>query len=185
MFEMPNYRRARTAGGTYFFTVVTEGRRQLLTEPEARTALRDVVQEVRRQYPFAIDAWVMLPEHIHCLWTLPAGDTDYSKRWGLIKAGFSKQMKDNQPSRGAISRSRNRHREASIWQRRFWEHQIRDEEDFRRHMDYIHFNPVKHGLAKSVSDWPYSTFHRYAARGVYPGNWGGRDLLTSDGAFGE
>jgi len=185
MFEMPNYRRARTAGGTYFFTVVTEGRRQLLTKPEARTALRDVVLQVRSQHPFTVDAWVLLPEHIHCLWTLPAGDTDYSKRWGLIKAGFSKQMKDSLPFRGVISRSRNRRREASIWQRRFWEHQIRDEEDFRRHMDYIHFNSVKHGLVKCVSDWPYSTFHRYVARGFYPGAWGGCDQLMLDGEFGE
>ena len=182
---MPNYRRARTAGGTYFFTVVTERRRKFLTGPEARTTLRSVVQEVRRLHPFTIDAWVLLPDHIHCLWTLAAADTDYSKRWGQIKAGFSRQMKVNLPSRGNLSRSRERHREASIWQRRFWEHQIHDEEDFRHYMDYIHHNPVKHGWAATAGDWPYSTFHRYVARGIYPATWGDGDRLTSDGEYGE
>ena len=181
---MPNYRRARVAGGTYFFTVVTEGRRPFLTEPAARAALRDAVKQTRRQCAFAIDAWVLLPEHIHCIWTLPAGDADFSKRWGLIKAGFSKCMKDKL-STADVTVSRNRHREASIWQRRFWEHQIRDEEDFRRHMDYIHFNPVKHGLVGSASDWPYSSLYRHIACGTYPENWGGDTLMTIDGKFGE
>lgn len=182
---MPNYRRARVAGGTYFFTVVTEGRRKILTEPESREALREAIHLVRRDHPFTIDALVLLPEHIHCLWTLPAGDTDYSKRWGLIKAGFSKRMKICPPFYDDASSSRKRHRESSIWQRRFWEHQIRDEDDFRRHMDYIHFNPVKHGLATRAADWPYSTFHRYVANGVYPESWGNSDGSVLDGEFGE
>ena len=182
---MPNYRRARTAGGTYFFTVVTEGRQPIFTIPAARAALRDAIEQVRRQYPFVIDAWVLLPEHIHCLWTLPEGDSDFSGRWGMIKAGFSKQMKSSLASDGTVSRSRQRHREVSIWQRRFWEHQIRDDEDFRRHTDYIHYNPVKHGWVTCASDWPYSTFRRYVAAGVYPATWGGGDRLISDDRYGE
>lgn len=182
---MPNYRRARTAGGTYFFMVVTEGRRQWLTTPESRTALREIIHAVRHQCPFIIDAWVLLPDHIHCLWTLPADDADYSKRWGLIKARVSKRMKNCPLPYDSTSPSRKRRRESSIWQRRFWEHQIRDEDDFRRHMDYIHFNPVKHGLAMRAADWPYSTFHRYVANGVYPESWGDSDGSVLDGDFGE
>lgn len=182
---MPNYRRANTAGGTYFFTVVTQGRRPFLVEPNARDTLRAVIAEVRRQYPFTIDAWVLLPEHIHCLWTLPDGDADFSRRWGLIKAGFSKAMRESLSSDGSSSPSRKRHREASIWQRRFWEHQIRNHNDFRAHMDYIHFNPVKHGLVKQATDWPYSTFHRYVAQGVYPDSWGSADPVILNGEYGE
>ena len=181
---MSNYRRARTAGGTFFFTVVAEGRRKILASLEAREALRETIHAVRRDHPFNIDAWVLLPEHIHCIWTLPAGDTDFSKRWGLIKASFSKSMKDKL-SGTDITASRSRHREASIWQRRFWEHQIRDGADFRRHMDYIHINPVKHGLVTSASDWPYSSLHRHVAHGIYPENWGGDVLMAIDGQFGE
>jgi putative transposase len=182
---MSNYRRARTAGGTYFFTAVTEGRRQWLTTPESRAALREVIHAVRHQYPFTIDAWVLLPDHIHCLWTLPADDADFSKRWGLIKAGFSKRMKNCPPLYDVTSPSRKRHRESSIWQRRFWERQVRDEDDFRRHMDYIHFNPVKHGLVTRVTDWPYSTFHRHVANGMYPESWGGGNASALNGGFGE
>lgn len=182
---MSNYRRANTAGGTYFFTVVTQGRRPFLAEQDARAALRAVIETVRRQYPFAIDAWVLLPEHIHCLWTLPEGDADFSKRWGLIKAGFSKAMKDSLSSNPSLSASRKRHRETSIWQRRFWEHQIRNDDDFRAHMDYIHFNPVKHGLVMRAAEWPYSTFHRYVARGVYPDSWGSADPAILNGEYGE
>ena len=170
---MANYRRARTPGGSYFFTVVTYRRQPLLIQPESRRILREIVREVRRQYPFIIDAWVLLPEHMHCIWTLPPGDIDYSKRWGLIKAGFSKQASEMFKRVEWISPSKARHRESTLWQRRFWEHQIRDQSDFNRHVDYIHWNPVKHGHVARVIDWPYSTFHRDVQAGIYPKDWGG------------
>lgn len=182
---MPNYRRTRTTGGTYFFTVVTGERRKILTAPESRLALRNAINTARLQYPFIVEAWVLFPEHLHCIWTLPEGDKDYSKRWGLIKAGFSKQMRKTLHDDARLTGSKQMHRETTIWQRRFWEHSIRDEEDFRQHMDYVHYNPLRHGLVTHVKDWPYSTFHRYAAMGVYPENWGRNVALNVDGEFGE
>ena len=127
--------------------------------------LREVVDEVRQLRPFTVCGWVLLPDHIHCIWTLPENDCDYSKRWGMIKAGFSKRAKNLFHRNEWMTDSKRKHREATIWQRRFWEHMIRDEDDLRRHMDYIHFNPVKHGLVKRVRDWPYSTFHRCVKNG--------------------
>jgi len=183
---MPNYRRAYTSGGSYFFTVVTYRRQALLTHPENRLILRKVIHEVRKQLPFIIDAWVLLPEHIHCLWSLPPDDHDYSKRWGMIKAGFSKQIPDLYKHNAWLNTSKTKHRESTVWQRRFWEHQIRDQQDFNRHMDYIHWNPVKHGHVTRVIDWPYSTFHRYVTQGIYSSNWGDdqtESYSTSD--FGE
>ncbi len=183
---MSNYRRERLPGGIFFFTVVTAGRRPILTTDVARALLRRVVDEVRGGYPFAVEAWVLLPDHLHCIWALPDGDMDFSKRWGLIKAGFSKRaqgMLDDKPQESA---SRIKHRESTIWQRRFWEHRIRNQEDYRRHMDYIHFNPVKHELVEHVRDWPYSTFHRYVEAGVYPGSWGSEEaIIDNTGEFGE
>ena len=126
--------------------------------------------EVQSTYPFNIDAWVLLPEHLHCIWTLPEGDTDFSKRWGLIKADFSKKL-----IRSATP----------IWQNRFWEHLIRDDRDLQRHLDYIHYNPVKHGLVDSPKDWPSSTFHRYVEKGLYPANWGEGVSFQSTDKFGE
>ena len=173
---MPNYRRSSREGGTWFFTVVTHHRRPILTEPFSRKALREVVHEVRTEYPFTIDGWVLLPDHLHTVWTLPAGDRDFSKRWGLIKVGFTKRVKHDFHWENLMSESRRRQHESTIWQRRFWEHEIRDENDFARHMDYLHYNPVKHGLVERVADWPYSTFHRYVQDGIYPGDWcGGGD----------
>jgi putative transposase len=123
---MPNYRRTNSPGATIFFTVVTYRCRPLLTLTESREMLRRVIIEVRRQHPFDIDAWVLLPEHIHCIWTLPPGDRDFSKRWGLIKAGFSKQAHPLFHRSEWITQSKVKHRESTIWQRRFWEHQVRD-----------------------------------------------------------
>jgi putative transposase len=182
---MSNYRRARATGGTYFFTVVAGEQRKILTALESREALRNAINVVKRQYPFTVEAWVLLPEHLHCIWTLPEGDRDYSKRWGLIKAGFSKQTRNALHHNARLTASKQKHRETSVWQRRFLEHSISDEEDFRRHMDYVHYNPVKHGLVNHVKDWPYSTFHRYAAKGVYPEDWGNDVTLNLDGEFGE
>lgn len=143
---MPNYRRAKMKGGTYFFTVVTYRRQKILSLPESRRALRDVISEVKKKHSFKIEAWVLLPDHIHCIWTLPRDDFDFSKRWGLIKAKFSKRVKDLFYREAWLNDSKRKHREATIWQRRFWEHQIRDDNDFELHVDYIHYNPVKHWL---------------------------------------
>ncbi|MCF6280740.1 MAG: transposase [Candidatus Polarisedimenticolaceae bacterium] len=164
---MPNYRRCRIPGGSYFFTInLLERDKALLTDNIE--LLRESVRKVKQKRPFHIDACVILPDHIHCIWTLPTEDDDYSGRWREIKKGFSKGL----PKREYLSKVRVRRKERGIWQRRFWEHAIRNDEDYTAHMDYIHFNPVKHGWVVAVSDWPYSTFHRLVARGVYPENWG-------------
>jgi putative transposase len=184
---MPTYIRAKAPGGTFFFTVVTHRRRKILTRPESREILRVVLAEVRREHPFAIDAWVLLPDHLHCLWTLPEGDNDFSRRWGLIKARFSQKARSWFHQEGWMTDSRERHRESAIWQRRFWEHQIRDEDDLQKHFDYIHWNPVKHGLVSRAGDWPYSTFHRYLAQGWYSPDWGSNIAFDhkKDDLFGE
>ena len=163
---MPNYRRADIAGATYFFTVTTCNRQPLLTLGPVRDSLRDAITFVRRNHPFAIDAWVLLPDHIHCIWTLPPDDADFSVRWSIIKRLVSQQCREY--SGRTTSASRQKRRELSFWQRRFWEHQIRDESDFEQHVDYIHWNPVKHGYVMLAADWPYSTFHRYRRQGMYP-----------------
>jgi putative transposase len=173
------------AEGTFFFTVVTFGRRKILTLDMSRQILSSAIKEVQTQYPFSIEAWVLLPEHIHAIWTLPDGDTDYSKRWGLIKAKFSKASKAFFHAEQSCNPSRIKRRETTIWQRRFWEHAIRDDADFQKHVDYIHYNPVKYGLAAQVGDWPYSTFHRYVREGFYPENWGEGVTFNQDESFGE
>jgi putative transposase len=142
-------------------------RSSLLTEHIGR--LREVYVRVQREHPFETVAICVLPDHLHAVWTLPTDDADFSLRWSLIKAGFSRGLA------ASIRRSASKvvKREKDIWQRRFWEHQIRDELDLQRHVDYIHFNPVKHGHVVQVADWPYSSFHRYVERGIYPPDWAG------------
>ena len=172
---MPHYRRLRTPGGTYFFTVVTHERRKMLCRDSPLQALRKGVNEVRTRHPFRVDAWVVLPDHLHCIWSLPENDDDYSKRWGMIKAGFTKRVQQagwTSAAASADAPSRIRHREALVWQRRFWEHQIRDQEDFNRHCDYIHYNPVKHGLVHDPKKWEYSTLHRFIQQGLREEGWG-------------
>jgi putative transposase len=182
---MPHYRRAKSPGASYFFTIVTYQRRPILTVPESRFALRKAIEDVRELHPFKIDAWVLLPDHLHCVWTLPENDLDFSKRWGMIKADFTKQVKPVFHNDKLINESKRKHREASIWQRRFWEHQIRDEHDYNTHINYIHYNPVKHGLVARVKEWPYSTFHRYIKEGLYPDNWGDGGVVDVEDDFGE
>lgn len=182
---MANYRRACEPGGTFFFTVVTCRRGIIFDKPESRRILREIVQEVRQRRPFTNDAWVLLPEHLHCIWTLPKETSDFSARWGLIKSGFSKRTRSLFHVEEWINDSKLKHRESTIWQRRFWEHQIRTEEEYQAYMDYIHYNPVKHGLVRSALDWPYSTFHRYVRLGIYPENWGGEIIEASEHQFGE
>ncbi|MGX4640672.1 REP-associated tyrosine transposase [Massilia sp. SYSU DXS3249] len=169
---MSRYRRARTSP-TYFFTLVTFRRQPILCHALIRSALRLALQNVRKTRPFQIDAWVLMPDHLHCIWTLPDGDVDYSTRWALIKNSVSRFAGMVGSSDGNVSVSRLKHRDSAIWQRRFYEHEIRDERDFERHMDYAHYNPVRHGYAESARAWPFSTFHRYVRQGVYPPNWGG------------
>jgi putative transposase len=141
--------------------------RTLLTEYIG--LLRDAFRAVKKAHPFDIDAMVVLPDHLHAIWTLPQGDHDFSLRWRQIKAAFSVALDKEE----RISRSRARKQERGIWQRRFWEHVIRDEPDFERHVDYIHHNPVKHGYVPRVMDWPYSSFHRYVRQGILPSDWAG------------
>lgn len=164
---MPDYRRAFIPGGTYFFTVNLLQRHNsnlLITEIQL---LRDTVRKVRQRYPFQINAWVVLPEHLHCIWTLPPGDSNYSLRWRLIKSGFSRGL----PIIERRSKVRIAAGERGIWQRHYWEHVIRDDLDYRHHVDYIHVNPLKHGHVTKIIDWPYSTFHQYVAQGIYPADW--------------
>jgi putative transposase len=163
---MPNYRRYRVSGGTYFFTVNLLERRQD-TLVRHIDILRDAVKKTRNERPFNIDAWVVLPDHMHCIWTLPKDDADFSNRWKAIKIRFVKAL----PITERRSRVRVLKGERGIWQRRFWEHAIRDERDYANHLDYIHFNPVKHKLVNQVKAWPYSSFHRYVRLGHYPDNW--------------
>jgi len=167
---MPNYIRALVPGGTFFFTVaLLERRRRLLTENI--DDLRAVFSGARRRRPFRIDAIVVLPDHLHCIWTLPPGDSDFSARWHDIKARFAARV----PKGERLSARREKKGERGIWQRRFWEHVIRDETDFERHADYIHYNPVKHGHVGSVAEWPYSSFRRYVAHGIFPSSWAASD----------
>jgi putative transposase len=156
---MPNYRRNFVAGGCYFFTVnLLERQRTLLTDHI--DLLRDSVRRVRRLHPFHIDAWVVLPDHMHCIWTLPQDTDDFPMRWRLIKLLFSKGL----PRTERLSATR---------QRRYWEHTIVTERDYVQHIDYIHVNPLKHGYVQRVCDWPHSTFHRYVADGILPADWCG------------
>lgn len=172
---MPDYRRNRIPGGTYFFTVnLLDRDSHLLTDHI--DVLRRAVRDTRTRKPFHIDAWAVLPEHMHCVWTLPPGDTDYSGRWRAVKKAFSKAIETGE-RRSAVRQARN---ERGIWQRRFWEHTIRDDQDYANHVDYVHFNPVKHGLVSEPAAWPYSSFHRAVAARLYPATWNGQDLPNAN-----
>jgi putative transposase len=176
---MTNYRRNFICGGSFFFTAnLAERRLGLLVDHI--DLLRRAFRAVRRRHPFDIQAVVVLPDHIHAIWTLPEGDADFALRWRQIKSAFSRAL----PADERISASRASKAERGIWQRRYWEHTLRNEKDFARHMDYIHYNPVKHGYVRRVSDWPYSSFHRMARLGVYPRDWAG-EAANNDGNLGE
>jgi putative transposase len=156
---MTNYRRLKIAGGSYFFTVVTYQRRPWLCDEVARQQLRSAILHVRQQHPFTIDEMVLLPDHLHCIWTLPEGDRDYSIRWSLIKRYVTQKCKESIEPQASISQSRWNRREGTLWQRRFWEYWIRDEADFQRCRNYIHNNPVRHNLCDRPQDWPHSSIH--------------------------
>ena len=166
---MPNYRRVWLAGGTYFFTVNLLQRRHNDLLVREISALRAAVASTKLRHPFEIHAWVVLPDHLHCVIELPPGDADFATRWRLIKTHFSKSL----PKSEFRTKTRERRRERGIWQRRYWEHLIRDERDYRAHVDYVHINPQKHGLVERVRDWPFSTFHRLVDQGLYPSDWAG------------
>lgn len=182
---MSNYRRAKISGGTYFFTVVTYRRQRFLCDGPVRAALRDAIGETRMVCPFTIDGWVLLPDHLHCIWTLPPEDADFGKRWAMIKRFVTKRCGLALHRDEWMNDGKHRRHESTLWQRRFWEHIIRDETDYTRHMDYLHYNSVKHGLVKSVKEWPFSTFQRYMKEGVYPADWGGVNEGQADENFGE
>jgi putative transposase len=168
---MSRYRRALT-GSTCFFTLVAYHRRPILCDDVILRALRDAILAVRSRRPFTIDAWVQLPDHLHCIWTLPQDDTNFSQRWSEIKHRVSYACRGKYDGPG-LSQRMKRQRLATIWQPRFWEHQIRDELDFIRHVDYIHINPVRHGHVQHASLWTHSSFARYVRNGIYPVNWCG------------
>lgn len=170
---MPNYRRWDLPGSQVFFTVVTHLRTPILTSDVARNCLRSAFEETRGWRPFQVEALCLLPDHLHCIWTLPEEDGDYAARWRRIKGAFTRLfLAAGGTEGGRRSASRQKRGEAAIWHRRYWEHKLRDEMDFARHVDYIHFNPVKHGLAKWARDWPWSTFERYIQAGLYDREWG-------------
>jgi putative transposase len=172
---MSRYRRVKVEGGTFFFTLTLADRSSdLLTRDIDR--FREVYAAVQKRRPFETIAICILPDHLHAIWSLPSGDADFATRWNLIKGGFSR----GRTVAAARSPSKIAKREKGIWQRRYWEHAIRDDTDLSRHVDYIHFNPVKHGLVSRVYDWPYSSFHQHVKRGTLPQDWGG-DLGETKG----
>jgi putative transposase len=174
---MVRYRRNFVLGGTYFFTVTVADRRSSVLTDHI-VSLRRAFRVTRGQQPFDVDAIVVLPDHLHAVMTLPEGDSDFSGRWRRVKSLFTRSV----VKRG-LSVGRNDRGEFDLWQRRFWEHTIRDETDLAGHVDYTHYNPVKHGLVSRVSDWPYSSFHRYVRLGWLPEDWGG--TVDSVDGYGE
>ncbi len=174
---MTDYRRLYIPGASWFFTVNLENRRDHLPV-EHIEVLRASFVYAKQRHPLRIDAVAVMPDHLHCILTLPDGDADFSMRWNLIKGYFSRHL----PNGENISKSRMNKRERGIWQRRFWEHCLRDQDDFNRHVDYIHWNPVKHGWVKHVRDWPHSSFHSYVQAGVYSLDWPGVGVDDIEGA---
>lgn len=170
--SMKTYRRWFVPGGTYFFTLVTQDRRPFLCNDVPRIILGNVIRECLESRPFGTVAFVLLPEHLHAVWSLPPGDTAYSARLGWIKKEFTKRWLAEGGTEAPVSTQRQKRNRRGVWQPRFWEHTIRDESDLERHVDYVHYNPVKHGLATSPSEWQWSTFHRFVAAGTYDVNWG-------------
>lgn len=170
---MPNYRRNRV-GTLFFFTIVSMGRRPIFTTPLARRLLREAIIRTQEERPWVMDGFVLLPEHIHTIWRLPEGDCEYSVRLAALKKRFTCSFLAAGGVESSVLSGQLHHRRRGVWQPRFWEHTIRDAKDFKMHMDYIHINPVKHGLVRHPADWPYSSFHRYVKSGWYEPDWCGR-----------
>jgi putative transposase len=176
---MPQYRRARIPGATYFFTVTLADRSSDLLIRHI-DVLRKSYRAAQERQSFETIAICILPDHLHAIWSLPEGDADFPARWNFIKGDFSRRV----PAAAARSDSHIKRREKGLWQRRYWEHLIRDENDLARHVDYVHFNPVKHGLVAAARDWPHSSFHQHVTKGLLPPDWGG-ELKGIEGSFGE
>ena len=176
------YRRAFIPGGSFFFTLVTEKRCAIFNNERNVDTLRAAFANIKAQRPFDIDAIVIMPDHLHCIWTLPPGDLDFATRWRLIKTWFTKHCDPR--LRPAPNKSRQSKQEQAIWQHRYWEHALRDEADFARHVDYIHYNPVKHKHVAAPGDWPHSSFRRYVEAGVYPTDWG-ENMMEFEGVGHE
>lgn len=156
---MARYRRANVKGGCYFFTVVTERRQPILLDEPVHTALRNAIFNVRKKYPFTINSWVILPDHLHMIWTLPEQDADFSIRWRLIKSFVTRACGSDYYNTELLTERRYNKNCGTLWQHRFWEHLIRDEQDYLNHIEYIHNNPVKHGYVTEAIEWPYSSIH--------------------------
>ena len=170
---MSHYRRSKH-GVLFFLTWVTHNRRDIFSHSSARDLLRNAIEATRRDHPWETEAIVLLPDHLHMLWRLPETDNDYSRRMGVIKKRFTRAYLASGGAEGEVSASQKRQGNRGIWQKRFWEHSIRDARDFYMHIDYIHANPVKHGHVEFARDWPHSSFHRYIELGWYESDWAGR-----------
>lgn len=185
---MPNYRRNRVPSGAYFLTFCTYARRNILTTDLGRDCLRESFEEVRDSMAFTLVAMVLLPDHIHLILILPSGDDNFSTRIKRIKHGFSRRWLDGGGTEATVTAAQKRKGLRGVWQPRFWEHTVRDDEDMERCVDYIHWNPRKHELATRIADWPYSTFHQFVKRGQYENHWGGEapeSLQGMDLKWGE
>jgi len=172
---MPDYRRWYVPGGTYFFTAVTANRRPILCDTLARKCLHNAIETIRNRHPIELAAIVLLPDHVHTIWTLPQGDAAYPLRWKRIKEEFTLSYLVSGGTEVPPSPSRLRQGERGVWQRRYWEHAVRDEEDLKRCVDYVHWNPKKHGYVSNVCDWHWSSFHRYVELCEYTRDWGAED----------
>ena len=165
-------------GGTYFFTVVTHRRQPFLTTDLARLCLLcNAIRKIRRKFPFEIVATVLLPDHMHAIWTLPPGDSRYPTGWRRIKEEFTRDFLAGGGQELPQSRSRKQHAMRGVWQKRFWEHTCDDEADLKRCVDYVHWNPRKHGLVTNLIDWPWSSFQRFVSLGEYTADWGKTDPI--------
>ena len=184
---MTNYRRVFIKGGTYFFTVVTNGRSTIFDSEPGISALNEAFETVIKENPFSLEAWAFLPDHLHCVWILPDTDSDFSLRWRKIKSLFTRKFLAGGGKESELSTSQKKRGERGIWQRRFWEHMIRDELDLSRHLDYIHFNPVKHGYVDCPIDWKHSSFSKFVKTEWYHTRWGETEPNSVDqlGAVGE
>ncbi|MGD1940551.1 MAG: transposase [Leptolyngbyaceae cyanobacterium] len=171
---MPNYRRVHIAGSTVFLTWVTYRRVPLFNQPDNIQLLRQAIRKTQDEAPFQIAAAVVLPEHLHFIWTLPTNDSNYSKRVRRIKVLFTKALRGQNTQLENLSSSRRKHRESDVWQRRFWEHTLRSEAELSHYLDYVHYNPVKHGWVSCPHQWPYSSFDKWVRAGAYHPDWGCR-----------
>ena len=183
---MPEYRRALIKGGIYFLTLVTYQRREIFSLPSARAFLYAAIRQTNQHHPFDEIAYCILPDHIHLIWQLPENDSNYSTRVSVMKRHFSKKYVEEFGLPIPRDASRSKHREVTLWQRRFWEHYIRDEEDLHHHIDYVHYNPVKHGWVNRVRDWVDSSFHKFVITGNYDLDWGDNyTVVDQQHQFGE